>query len=424
MKPVFLGLLWCLFAVSGWADETIDRIVAQVGDDPILETELLQAAMLEAQNSGIDLSKDDSKLDSLKHQVLKSIVDFRVLLEVAKKDTNIKVAEAEAKGKADEDYQRMSRQVGGEAALAERFGMPTRKIKKTLEDNARNQLYVQRYSESKLNNLRVTKEEVEKFWKDNQSQFPELPPAIRLENILITVKPTDESRTNALKRADSIATLAQHGSDFAELAKKLSDDEMSAKTGGDLGESTRGTFLPEFEAASFKLSEDGISDPIETSYGFHIIKLHWKRGNKFHVSHILVSLRPTASDSAATKLLVKNISDSLKAGIAFEKLAKTYSHDIETASRNGDMGWFDKSKIPDQFAEPVKSLKLGEWVGPITIKGGFHFLKLAESRDRRKPDIKLDWDRIERIAQANARTDAYQKLVDNLRKDVFIQFRK
>ncbi len=418
-----LILILASVAIPVFAEEVVDRVVAQVGSEPILETELFQAAILEAQNAGIDISKDDSKIDSLKRQVLKSIVDFRILLDAAKNDTNVKVADADAKGKASDDYQRLTRQAGGESNLSQRFGMPIRKIKKNLEDNALNTMKVQRFTELKMQNVHVTRSDVEKFWDTNKSSFPDMPAAIRLANILISVKPSDSARANAMRRADSIATIARSGVDFAELAKKSSDDELSAKVGGDLGEASRGTFLSDFEAAAYKLSDNGISDPVETTYGFHVIKLHWKRGNKFHVSHILVSLRPTHADTTAALNLADHIADLLKAGAPFDSLAKVYSQDAETAAKGGDMDWFEKAKIPDQFASKVNSLKTGEWTGPFVFKGGYHFLKIAEEQASRKPDLQKDWDRIERIVQANVRADAYKKLVESLQKSVFIQYR-
>ncbi|MDK9699559.1 MAG: peptidylprolyl isomerase [bacterium] len=422
-KLITIAALFFTITTIGFAaEEIIDQVVAQVGDEPVLETELIQAAYLEAQNAGIDIMSDESKLDSLKRNVLKTIVDFRILLEAAKKDTSIKVTESETKAQADDDYQKLLRQAGSETALAERFGSTTRKIRKNIEDNARNTMLVQRYTEAHLQNIRVSKADIERFWAEHKSEFNKIPASVRLANILISVKPADVARNAALHRADSLVKIARSGVEFAKLAKETSSDSLSAQSGGDLGEASRGTFLPEFEAASFRLTEGEISDPVETLYGFHIIQLHSKRGDKFHVSHILVSLQPTSVDIAAAKQLSSDIAEQLKSGAAFDSLAKALSHDVETGSKGGDMGWFEASRIPAQFADRVKKLKGGEWTGPFDYRGGWHFLKVVERRDERMPDLLLDWDRIERLTQANARADRYRRLVDEIRTTVFVKY--
>ncbi|MCX7836178.1 MAG: peptidylprolyl isomerase [bacterium] len=393
--------------------------MAQVANEPILETELIQAAYFEAQNANLDIFRDEAKLDSMKRVVLKNLIDFRVLLAAAKADTNIRVNENEIITKANADYQKLLSQAGTEERLAEKFRSSTKKIKKDLEENARKNTYVQKYVEKKLENVRVSKAEVTKFWEENRDKFNKLPATVRLANILLTIQPNEVAKRQALQKADSIKNLLDKGKDFAELAKQYSTDN-SAKYGGDLGEVERGTFLPEFESVVYKLSEGEISKPVETKYGFHIIKLHYRRGNKFHVSHILIGLTPTTEDTLATKSKADSLYQRIKAGESFEQIAKGVSEDAETAKRGGDMGWIELEKLPD-FATPIKNLKDGECTAPFLFAGSYHILKRVQTNPERYPNLQEDWDKIEQLAQSKARAMAYENLVESAKKKVYIQ---
>lgn len=412
-------MLIIMLAMNVQAQDVLDRIVAQVGNEPILETELLQAVFYEAQSQNIDILKDEVKIDSMKKIVLKNLIDFRVLLAAAKADTSIKINENEVYAKANADYQRLVNQLGSVENLEKRFGSTSRKIKKDLEENARKSIYVQKYVEKKLGNIQVSKTDIEKFWQENKEKFGKLPATVRLSNILLTIKPNETARQQAYLKADSIRSLIEKGADFVEMAKMYSTDN-SAKYGGDLGEAERGTFLPEFESMIYKLTEGEVSRPVETKYGFHIIKLHNRRGNKFHVSHILIGLTPTKEDTLAVKRKADSLYQMIKEGAPFEKVAIEYSEDSETAKKGGDMGWVELERLPE-FADPIKKLKDGESSEPFLYAGSYHILKRVQTKSERFPNLKEDWERIEQLAQTNMRSLAYERLIENSKNKVYIK---
>ena len=129
-----------------------------------------------------------------------------------------------------------------------------------------------------LGGVTVSDEEVEKFYRDNQSAF-ENPEQLRVRHILISVKPgaSDEEKNAAKKKTTDILERVKKGADFAKLAEEYSEDPGSRQKGGDLGYITRKTTMPELEQAAFALEVGQVSGPVETAFGFHLIKVEEKK---------------------------------------------------------------------------------------------------------------------------------------------------
>src|SRR5690625_7885936 len=110
--------------------------------------------------------------------------------------------------------------------------------------------------------------------------------------------------------------MIEEGEDFHTLARKYSDDPGSARMGGDLGWQMRGTFVPEFEAAAFNLEIGEVSELVETDFGFHIIRMMGRRGNRIHVEHILIKPEITEADVEKTYNRMDSIRNLIKIGRA------------------------------------------------------------------------------------------------------------
>jgi peptidyl-prolyl cis-trans isomerase C len=129
-----------------------------------------------------------------------------------------------------------------------------------------------------LGGVTVSDEEVEKFYRDNQSAF-ENPEQLRVRHILICVKPgaSDVEKNAAKKKTTDILERVKKGEDFAKLAEEHSEDPGSRQKGGDLGYIARNTTMPELEQAAFALEVGRVSGPVETAFGFHLIKVEEKK---------------------------------------------------------------------------------------------------------------------------------------------------
>ena len=151
--------------------------------------------------------------------------------------------------------------------------------------------------EKVMSTVSISDEETKAYFDTNPDEF-KMPERIRASHILLKMDPkaTDASKAETLKKIEEIRSKLDNGEDFAKLAKLYSEDPASAKRGGDLGFTQRGDLVPEYEAIAFNLKDGEISDIVQTQFGFHIIQLIERRGERIHTRHILIQVKPTEED--------------------------------------------------------------------------------------------------------------------------------
>jgi parvulin-like peptidyl-prolyl isomerase len=172
---------------------------------------------------------------------------------------------------------------------------------------------------------------------------------------------------------------------------------------------------------AFDLSEGEISQPILSRFGYHIIRLNWRRGEKINTSHILVNLRPTDQDAANALEHARQLKAELDAGAEFAELAAEESDDSTTATDGGDLGWFDKQQLRPEYAAVATELEIGDVSDPVQTTLGIHLLKLTDYQAPRPMDLKKDWDRISRLARVEKQEIEFARWMEDLRQDVYIE---
>jgi peptidyl-prolyl cis-trans isomerase SurA len=187
------------------------------------------------------------------------------------------------------------------------------------------------------------------------------------------------TREEAHARALEVLKLAREGQDFADLARRYSDDPSGAR-GGFLGGFARGAMTPAFEEAAFALSPRGISDVVESPYGFHVIRRDPL--NEVHVAHILVQWRgiegvrvERSKDEA--RIRAEEAHARLLEGLAFDEAARLYS-DGPMASRGGDLGWFARGQFRPDFEDAAFALQPGALSPVFETAVGYHIVKRVE----------------------------------------------
>jgi peptidyl-prolyl cis-trans isomerase SurA len=219
--------------------------------------------------------------------------------------------------------------------------------------------------------------------------------------------------------------ILEKGEDFAELAKKFSDDLGSGAQGGDLGFQKRGTFVTEFEAMAYKLDANQISPVIETEFGFHIIQLLERRGNLIHCRHIL--LKPEITDADLEN--AKNSLDTLRQQIMDGKMTFTeavkrfgdknqqsYNNDGRVANPRSGNTFFEISDLETSVFFAIDGLNEGDIAPSFQFKGqdGSDLFRLVQLVSRSKPhkaDLKLDYGKIQSAALEQKKGDFTEKWV-------------
>jgi peptidyl-prolyl cis-trans isomerase SurA len=418
--PIILFLL-ALCAIPSYATDPIDRIVAIVDEDIILESEVFQFLQLNIGSQKALESLPASQIDSLKKQILEELIKQKVLLAKARADT-VKVPQRDVDKELDERIKTLADQIGGQDKLEEYYGMPIARIKRQFRQLVEDGMMIDRVKGEKLREVKASRSEVDRFWKTYQDSIPPLKDALRISHILLQDALSEGSKQTTIAKADSVRTLIESGqSTFEEYASRYSEDNATAAKGGKLGLTNRGELVPEYEAMAFGMKADEISPPVVSQFGVHVIRLNERVGEKINTSHILFRIIPDEADKARTQTRADSIIQAVQGGADFGEHALRYSVDAKTAPKAGDLGWFSPADLPDDFREPLQDLKKGELSKPFRTKFGVHVVKVTERVFARSVTLDEDYDRIELMALRMKQEQEYDKWVAELSKEMYIE---
>jgi peptidyl-prolyl cis-trans isomerase SurA len=423
-KHLIRLLAGVLIIGSSYAEDFVDGIVAIVGDEIILYSELMQTTQGFAIQMGLNAQQQPEKLEALKKEVLQNLISERVLLAKAEEDT-ITVDDQQVDTELENKIQEFILQLGSREKVEAQFGMSIQKIKRDYREEIRKQLIVQKVRMEKLQNMSISRREIEDFFLTKQDSLPARKPMVHLRHILLTVKAGEDTRQSAFKKILEVQKRLLAGENFEDLAKRYSEDPGTAEQGGDLGFVERGMLYKEFEEVAFQLENGEISDIVETPVGFHIIQMVEKRGDRIHVRHILVRLQTSAEDEQQIIEKLKNIRQQAITGQDFAELAKTYSEDETTKDEGGDLGWLPIEMLQiEQFKNLAYTLNEGEISEPFKTPFGYHLVKLEEKKPARKLNLTDDYEDIKNIALNMKQQKVLTEWVEELKKSMYIEIKQ
>lgn len=418
-----------LMGFSLWSQERqlIDRIVAVVDDEIILQSEVQQYAYFEAVNQKIDPEKNKAAYEALEKRILENLINQKILLAQAKVDS-IVVEESQVEQALDQQIQQRIDQAGGEEALEKILGKKVSELRRLYRNDVRKQLLTQKIQSTRFNDVKVSRSDVEQFYATYKDSLPKVGESVNLSHILLEVKPGEsayrEARTLAQSLLDSIR---RKGGNFEELAKAFSSDPGSARKGGDLGWFNRSDFVKEYADAAVRLEEGQISDLVKTQFGYHIIQLLGRSGDKIHTKHILIGVKTTQEDKDRTLQRIREIrQDILDNKITFENAAVQYSDDPAKKGNLGNLGWIEISSLQDKaFLQSAQSLEKNAISEPVesSLVTGYHIIRLNDRRKERILTLKEDWQTLENYALNQKQNKEMSKWLDEIRSRFFVDVR-
>jgi peptidyl-prolyl cis-trans isomerase SurA len=416
MKPPGFLLITLLAASTSWA-QVLDRIVAVVENDPILESDLNAQVQFFAYNNRVDPTTP-----GLRDQVLQNMINEKLIVAKAIQDS-ITVTDEEVQQQLDAVIQQRIAQAGSEARLEEIWGMPLSRIKREFRDEMRKSLLAQKLQQQRFGSSTIGRFDVEEFYHTYKDSLPRVPDEVELAHIFVKPKATAASKAAARAKLQALLDSLKAGADFGALARRYSQDPGTAQQGGELGLVRRGQFVKEFESAVFALSEGQISGIVETDRGLHIIQLEERRGDAVRARHIMLRIeRDKTSDSTAIALL-DSLRTAILGGASFAELAKKYSEDTETNLIGGNLGTLDVEQLDKNWAATIAPLKDGEISKPerLTVGSayGYHIVWLKKRILAHTMTLDQDYHRLEQLALNNKRAKDYQKWIDDLRKEIY-----
>ena len=413
------SLLFVFIICSASAQQVLDKIVAIVDNEIILQSELeFQVNIYATQRNISNITPE------LRRQILNSMIDDKLVYAQAELDS-ITVTDEEVNQRIDYQIQVFQQQYGSIKRIEEIYGMSIEKIKRELRDDVRKNLMVQKMQQTKFASIEATRREVEEFYDTYKDSIGMIPEKLTLYHIFKNPKASERIKLKAKELAQALLDSIKAGADFAELAKKYSDDPGSAVAGGDLGFVKRGVFYPEFEAAAFALDVGEVSKVIESPVGFHIIQLLERRGESIHTRHILIKIEPDENADLETIQFLSDLRDSIVQGKnTFQFYAKKYSDDKETAPFGGSLGTFYLNQLDKNLLDIVSKLKEGEISFPRRLEYspgtyGYHIVYLEKRVPQHMASLDEDYKQLKQLTDEYKKQKEYEKWIKDLKDKIY-----
>jgi peptidyl-prolyl cis-trans isomerase SurA len=418
------------YALRGDTTYTVDHIVAVVGTEPILQSQVDEqvfTALASNPNLKLSTATDTARMRA---QVRDQMINEELMVQAARRDTAVKVTDQDVNAAVEQSYKRVRSQFTSEMDFQRELHQSgfasVDEYRRFLADRQRRELLRQgliaRLKETrKLKPVNPTESELRAAFEEGKSQLGERPATVSFRQIVIAPRASDSARARAFQLADSIARALREGGDFATAAKRFSQDPGSREQGGDLGWTRRGTLDRKFEAAALGLKPGMISNPVETSFGIHVIQLERTEPTAIHARHILIIPETTPANVDSARAFAGRLADSIRGGASFDSIQALY-HDGSEEKAATDV---PVDQLPPVYATAVADADSGQVVGPFDLSSPDGKVKFAiiEVTARRAAGEIVFNDVKDQLRSTLAENLATQRYLDHLRHSTYIDVR-
>lgn len=405
----------------------IDEVIWVVGDEAILKSDV-ETSRLQALQEGTRWNGDPDCV------IPEQLAVQKLFLHQAAIDS-IEVTESEIMTAVDERVNDWIQQTGSREKLEEYRKMSITEIRSELHDALKNMMLTQRMKSKLVENIKVTPADVRRYFNSTpKDSLPFVPTEVEVEIITQTPKIEQEEINRVKEELRGFTDRVTKGeASFSTLARLYSEDPGSARRGGELDYTGRGTLDPAFAAVAFNLTDPKkVSKIVESEFGYHIIQLIDKRGDKIKVRHIL--MKPKVSDAAITSSLQRLDSirtDIVEGKFSFEDGASIISDDKDTRNNHGlmakglDMGEhtskFQMQDLPAEVARAVDTMSVGSVSAPFEMinargKTVCAIVKLKNRIDGHKANVTEDYQVLKELVLNKRReTKLHDWVVDKIK---------
>ena len=410
----------------------VDEVIWVVGDEPILKSDV-EAMRLQAEVEGVHFQGNPDCT------IPEQIAVQKLYLHQAAIDS-IEVTEAEINQNVEQQINYWLQMVGGSKEKLEEYRKQTiAQMRSSMHDDFRDRQLIQKMQEKLVEDIKVSPADVRMYFKDlPEDSIPFVPIAVEVQIVTLTPR-IEQEEINRVKNdlRDYTDRVNRGETTFATLARLYSEDPGSARQGGELDYTGRGMLDPAFANVAFNLTDPKkISKIVETEFGYHIIQLIDKRGDKIKCRHIL--LKPRVSSEALEKAQhrLDSIATDIRAGkFSFDEAASYISDDKDTRSSKGLMAntseagrtsKFRMQDLPTEVARVVDTMKVGQVSDAfqmINSKGKTvsAIVKLKSRIDGHRATITEDFQEMKNVVLLKRRQAFLKEWVKNKLKNIYVR---
>jgi len=417
-----LAVLTALLLVGAavFAAEPADSIVAAVGDELILASELSRAVNF------LRLSQPDTTLSdsALADIALGRLVDDFVLEELARRGS-VEVEPAEVSAEVDANIAAVKERLGDEERFKETLaaeGYTERALRQRYEEDARRKLLARKLVEKEgLTQIYISPAEAERFYIENRDSIARVPGRVTLAHILIGFSPSPAADSAGQRRMTEVMDVLARGGDFATVASSFSDDRKTAARGGDRGWVEFAELPPELMIVFSQLKPGQTSPPFPTREGYVTVKFDEKTPDRVRFRQILIRVPVTRSDTIRARNLAASIRRKAMEGAPFDSLARLYSQDPMTADSGGHLGEFLVVGLAPPFDQVVAGMDSGDVSEPVLSEHGYHIIRvMAKQPERILSYLELQ-DNIRNYLYQQRLSERLAAYLDRVRGKVYVK---
>ncbi|TAE46952.1 MAG: hypothetical protein EAZ89_19020 [Bacteroidetes bacterium] len=426
--------LVCCFASIAQAQtptsgKVVDRIIAVIGDEIVLESDV---------DNQVNYLKINGQKDngSLRCDVMENLIVSKLLLNKAQQDSLV-VGEDQVQGE-------IERRMGVFMDKIDRtefekiYGKTVEQFREDISPEIRDELLIDQQRKAMMSEATITPKEVKKFFESiNKDSLGILPAEVEINHIVITPPYSKASEEKVKKNlTDLRKRIVEDKVDFGEMASKNTDEPGGRQRKGDLGWFGRGMMVSEFEEIVFQMRPGDVSEPFRTEFGYHIVKLLERKGEQVHAAHILKKVEfDTKGDSIAIDSLNRILKLIELDSLTFEEAAITYSSDRQSKHCGGCISNPQTGELrlpldaldPDMYFK-IDAMKAGEISKPTELlqadgSRAFHLLYLKAKVPPHVPNLRDDYQKIYTAALQARQAEEFEEWLQSAKKNIYIDIK-
>ena len=429
-----VALCACLFSsvAALGQNNVIDEVVWVVGDEAILKSDV--------ENERLNAQYEGRKFDGDPYCIIpEQLAVQKLFLHQAELDS-VEVTEQEVLTELEWRINYLIDQIGSKEKMEEYYNKTSTQIREMIRENIRNEKTVRKMQQEIIGDIKIVPADVRRYFKNlPQDSIPFVPTQVEVQIITMEPKIPQEEIERVKKALRDYTDQVNKGEiAFSTLARLYSEDEGTRRRGGETGFTGRGEWVPQFANVAFNIQEPNkISKIVETEFGFHIIQLIEKRGDRANVRHILLKPRVEEKDLEASLLRLDSIAKDIRnAKFSFDEGASFLSHDKDTRNNHGLMAnpksgtarfeMQELAQVSQEVAKTVEGLNVGEVSEPFTMinnkgKEVCAIVKLKARIDGHKATITEDYQRLKSIVQAKLGEEKLEKWIKDKQKSTYVR---
>lgn len=428
-KIITALIISVLFTLTASSQEyLIDEVSAIVGDETVYLSDV-ENMVLQQVTMG-----DRRPTEKIRCEVFEDLMVQLLFLDQARLDS-IVISDDEINRMVDERLNDFVLRAGSEENLEEYFKKSMVEIRRDLRPMMRNQRLASQVQSNLAMDIKITPEEVRRFYESIPPDSLPLIPA-RVEISLIQIDPPGlaESKLETRQRLLDLRRRIIEGESFRALAVLYSEDEASASSGGEIGFQVRGNLDKAYADEAFSLKKNQVSKVIESEFGFHIIELIERRGDMVNTRHILIKPKIKPEQAIEAKNRLDSIADLIRSdSLSFMEAAYRFSTHKDSRMNGGVYvtpdtreSLIEIDRLPQQIYMVVRDMKINEISEGFQMKDQmgntvFRIIKLNKQTEPHVANLNDDYNYLKELALANKRSGIYQNWVQEKMEMTYIR---